>query len=674
MPLFRSPQLDSLEYLNWAQRIAEADFRWLEVPAHGPGYPYFLGGLLALFGGSLPAVSAMQAFMGAVVCVLVVRLGQVFFSRRVGVLAGFLLAINGPLIFLEVSILSEGLLIFLLMLALLCLARDAVSPARAAAAGLLLGFAALVRPTALLFLPVALAVVLAFPAQPHRAKSASLLALACLLTILPVTALNWQASHGVTLIQGYGGMNFYLGNAPGGSGLPTARVGETWDSLAGESERAGFLRPADQDRYYVRKAFQEIRSQPFLYAKLLASKLLWTFQAEEVRDTFSYWFFRRDSRLLRLLPGFGLLFPPALLGILVSLGRKPRPWLLLGFLLSAAAANILLVVGTRYRSPLLPALAIFASLGLWSLVDELREARWSRAALSTGVILAGAFLCHFRRHPESHNFAEEWTFTGSALSGEGRTEEALSAFQQALAENPSFGAAWEGIGTVFLNAGDLNRAQDALSRAVTNAPDFLRARYRLGLALERQGRLEQAAETFRRCQELWPGDPQSGEALGTVLLAQSKLEDAQRVFERVLTIDPQSFPAHLGLARVEGALGRTQEGIPEAQRAVELEPASFDAWFTLTMLSLDAARPDLAETALERAEALAPRSPQTQLARAMLDRLEKRPEESDRILRALLTGNPGYKPAIALLLKYAAEDGRLPEARRFLESLKSPGA
>src|SRR5215472_12273405 len=61
MPLFRSPQLDSLEYLNWATRIAAGDFRWLEVPAHGPGYPYFLGGLLALFGGSLPAVSAVQA-------------------------------------------------------------------------------------------------------------------------------------------------------------------------------------------------------------------------------------------------------------------------------------------------------------------------------------------------------------------------------------------------------------------------------------------------------------------------------------------------------------------------------------------------------------------------------------------------------------------------------------
>ncbi|HJW14143.1 MAG TPA: hypothetical protein VJ776_05585, partial [Thermoanaerobaculia bacterium] len=40
-PLFRAPQLDSLEYVSWASAIAAGDFRWPSPPPHGPGYPFF---------------------------------------------------------------------------------------------------------------------------------------------------------------------------------------------------------------------------------------------------------------------------------------------------------------------------------------------------------------------------------------------------------------------------------------------------------------------------------------------------------------------------------------------------------------------------------------------------------------------------------------------------------
>src|ERR1700694_3720736 len=52
-PLFRTPLLDSREYWNWAVRIAAGNFAWPVPPAHGPGYSLFLGGMLALFDGSL---------------------------------------------------------------------------------------------------------------------------------------------------------------------------------------------------------------------------------------------------------------------------------------------------------------------------------------------------------------------------------------------------------------------------------------------------------------------------------------------------------------------------------------------------------------------------------------------------------------------------------------------
>ena len=43
LPLSRSPQLDSREYLLWAQHLAERGFVWPEYPEHAPGYSFFLG-------------------------------------------------------------------------------------------------------------------------------------------------------------------------------------------------------------------------------------------------------------------------------------------------------------------------------------------------------------------------------------------------------------------------------------------------------------------------------------------------------------------------------------------------------------------------------------------------------------------------------------------------------
>src|SRR5262245_6766727 len=56
LPLFRNPQLDSLEYLLWARHLAERGFVWPEYPEHAPAYPFFVGALLWAFDGSLTAV------------------------------------------------------------------------------------------------------------------------------------------------------------------------------------------------------------------------------------------------------------------------------------------------------------------------------------------------------------------------------------------------------------------------------------------------------------------------------------------------------------------------------------------------------------------------------------------------------------------------------------------
>jgi hypothetical protein len=51
------------------------------------------------------------------------------------------------------------------------------------------------------------------------------------------------------MVQAYGGMNFYLGNRPAGTGMASARPGGEWDALEGEASRYGHGRN-EQDAYY----------------------------------------------------------------------------------------------------------------------------------------------------------------------------------------------------------------------------------------------------------------------------------------------------------------------------------------------------------------------------------------------------------------------------------------
>ena len=59
----------------------------------------------------------------------------------------------------------------------------------------------------------------------------------------------------------------------------------------------------------------EITGDPIGYVRLLATKMSWSIQNEELRDTHSYYFFRQAFPRLRWLPGFGVVFAVAIIAL-----------------------------------------------------------------------------------------------------------------------------------------------------------------------------------------------------------------------------------------------------------------------------------------------------------------------------------------------------------------------
>ena len=299
LPIVRTPKLDSAEYVSWARRMAEGNFTWPAVSAHGPGYPLFLAGIFALGGSNWSAI-VLQSLLGGLTAAFIAVLGSRWFGARVGLWSGLLYATLAPAVYVETNLLAEGLLLCVLTAALVVVSTERPATPRAFGGGALLGFAMLVRPTAALMFA---AVVLALwrVARPRRVAVAAAIVGGAFVVLAPALIKNWSASRTLG-IQGFGGLNFYIGNSPLHNGRPVFRLGAGWDALNSEAERAGLSDPAAQDRYYIRKTLDEITARPGAYLRLLGEKMLWLVQASEVRDSHSFYFFTSQSALLAILP------------------------------------------------------------------------------------------------------------------------------------------------------------------------------------------------------------------------------------------------------------------------------------------------------------------------------------------------------------------------------------
>jgi len=584
LPIVRTPKLDSFEYVSWARRLAAGDFAWPVVSPHGPGYPFFLALLLALGSGSLRVVIAAQAVMGAMTAAVAAMVTREWFGARAALLAGLAYAVYGPAVYIDTALVAEGLLLLLLLLAVLMLAREPVTPVRAAAAGASLGAAAIVRPTALL-IAVACVSWLLLRARRTGFAPAAYLTAGCLVVMSPALAMNWSVSHSLS-VQGYGGVNVYIGNSPLHTGRPTFRLGAGWDALNAEASRAGISDPAAQDRYYVAKTFGEIRRYPAAFVRLLARKTLWLVQAEEVRDSHSYYFFTEQSAILRVLPRFAVLLPLACVGFVLVARRS----LWVFYTIAAAASVVLLVVGTRYRMPLIPALAIAAGVAMAAIADAVSDRRTRDLVTDAAVIVAAIVVSHTLRDPRNRNVAEEWAFTGSSLITEHNLPDAEAAYRRALTLDPESSLAWDGLGLAQYDAGRLSEARASLTRAIALAPDNARAAFHLALVDERDERRADAIAGYRKALELSPDDADIARHLGTAL----------------------------------GMAGRSAEGRVVMQRVVELTPMDGEAWLDLCLLSLDAGDVDRAATALTRARERGAAADRLAFASSALDRRRQR--------------------------------------------------
>jgi tetratricopeptide (TPR) repeat protein len=129
------------------------------------------------------------------------------------------------------------------------------------------------------------------------------------------------------------------------------------------------------------------------------------------------------------------------------------------------------------------------------------------------------------------------------LLREGRTEEALAAYREALRHSPDVAVLHYGEGLALYQMKRYAEAEGPLRKAIELSPVEADPYLYLGHVLGRLGRMEEAAAAYREATRLAPIGPEAWKGLGLAEYNLKRYPEAREALEKYVTFAPRATDA-----------------------------------------------------------------------------------------------------------------------------------
>jgi tetratricopeptide (TPR) repeat protein len=173
------------------------------------------------------------------------------------------------------------------------------------------------------------------------------------------------------------------------------------------------------------------------------------------------------------------------------------------------------------------------------------------------------------KDPNVHLF---WARMGEAYDVAGRNDEAINAYQQAIAAKPDNAGYYNNLGNVLARAGKIDDAKAAYTKSAELDPANAGLAWRnFGISLYQAGRMADAIEPLQKATQIDPKNPQGWYLLGTCMVADpsiykqvgDKIEVTPKpgtveAFKKAIELDPNGpigAQAKQGLEQLEQLTG-----------------------------------------------------------------------------------------------------------------------
>jgi 4-amino-4-deoxy-L-arabinose transferase-like glycosyltransferase len=331
----------------------------------GPGYPLFLAAIFKTAGRSFLAVRLIQSLLDGVIAVLVVQMTWILWgNRRRAIIAGLILALYPFSVYSSNLVAIETLFCFMFFASVFFFIQGCRKESYGMffVSGMLLAYSVLIRATSLLF-PLAMGMWLfAFKGISKK----NILSYACLLLafaaiLAPWSIRNYYVFDEFILASANGGTNFYFGSSlnflkPDEERKQQSKIEEIFREMTGK----GIKSPQKRDLYLWKLGWQNYKNA-WIHNPLDVIKLGFF-------KTIRFWYATDSGRQEKVLFAIQIAFLLiSVFGIRSAIQRKQNPaeiWLLVMSVLYYWLVFIVMFPLARYAIPVIPMLAIFASLNI----------------------------------------------------------------------------------------------------------------------------------------------------------------------------------------------------------------------------------------------------------------------------------------------------------------------
>ena len=524
------------KYPYFADKLASGGDIRERIVDLSPFYLYFLTFLKKIFGIDWATAKLIQSFIGAFNALFILALGSRLFNKTAGLFAALIYALYGNVIILE-STLEPTVFILcfnlLLVYFLVCAKGASCSPSQSAAlivaGGLFTGLSIITKPNSLLFIPLGIAWLLLFAPSSlpfgKRFLRSILFCGAALVVVTPVIIRNYIELNDFVLVTADAGKVFYHGSSRNATALEGTDLPDNGlaDEGTGEPDHAHVIfrktavkltgkamSPSESSQFWIKRTLNDIAADPAQYMKREIKKFIFFFTDYEVHYIASAHTEYKETLRFPLIR-YGIIISLGVLGMLLSLKRFREFFLVYSAIGVYLFTGMLFLVQSRYRTPAVPYLCLFAGSAIYSL-KEMICAKSFKTFCVCVLLACTLFVISYSAFKEEITRQDRW-------------QEATKIYYQMRAR-PLF------------NRGIYKEAVSQLDRCLSIVPDFRPALNLRGRAFAILGQYKMAEADFLKLISLNPLSSQGYRNIGFVYLLREDREKAEIYLTKALALAP----------------------------------------------------------------------------------------------------------------------------------------